>query len=758
MELVRRAYLQKPNAKGVRRTRWVVVRNTYRELIDTTIKTFFDWVPQSAGTFVKQDMVFMLNTALPDSTTVEAEFLFRALDRPSDVRKLLSLELTGGFVNECREVPKQVVDMLQSRVGRFPTKRDGGPTWSGIILDTNPPDSDSWYYKLFEEERPEGFALYHQPSGLSPNAENVEHLPAGYYDKMMGGKTQEWINVYVHGLYGMVVEGKPVFPEYNDALHYSPSPLSLQQTLPLYVGIDFGLCYDDQTEVLTLDGFKLFKDVDILTDQVATINPVTRAFEYTSVNFKTDYAYKGEMLCWESNNVNLCVTPEHRVPYVRRVEAEDDTVRFASAEELAQQMGQHNRVMLVSDYDAVEFNPLPDVFEDAGQYAAFMGWWCSDGSVYDNRVSITQTKARNLSVIQGCLPEGLKWRYGKSAFRASSSVLAEYLRELGSKQECRIPDDVRFNSRRVIDLFMKAYIAGDGHVRTRANGSVETCVFAPSRACAGVLQELAQKIGLTSSLYEQKPKASYLKAEDRWIVGTKPGWRVTLKRKQYAGLNKRHFSRVQYDGRIYCLNVPHHTLYVRRKGVPSWNGNTPAAVFGQVTPTGAIVVVDELVTFDMGAVNFAKLLRERLQTDYAKVEDVRIYGDPAGEQRAQTDERTPFMILAKEGLPATPAPTNDFTIRREVVAERLTKLTVTGKPALIIGPKCPILRKGLAGGYHYKRLQVAGERFVDKPDKGRYSHICDALQYMCLGAVGMTRVIGSHNDEIDYSEIDKYIV
>jgi len=28
---------------GARKTRWVVVRNTYRELIDTTIKTYVDW-------------------------------------------------------------------------------------------------------------------------------------------------------------------------------------------------------------------------------------------------------------------------------------------------------------------------------------------------------------------------------------------------------------------------------------------------------------------------------------------------------------------------------------------------------------------------------------------------------------------------------------------------------------------------------------------------------------------------------------------
>ncbi|MCZ6858864.1 MAG: hypothetical protein O7I42_01045, partial [Alphaproteobacteria bacterium] len=46
-----------------------------------------------------------------------------------------------------------------------------------------------------------------------------------------------------------------------------------------------------------------------------------------------------------------------------------------------------------------------------------------------------------------------------------------------------------------------------------------------------------------------------------------------------------------------------------------------------------------------------------------------------------------------------------------------------------------ILRKGMGGGYSYRRVQVAGdERYHDKPDKNRFSHVCEAAQYMMLGA------------------------
>ena len=39
-------------------------------------------------------------------------------------------------------------------------------------------------------------------------------------------------------------------------------------------------CYDDETEVLTKDGWKLFKDLDKVNDLVATLNPVTNAVEF----------------------------------------------------------------------------------------------------------------------------------------------------------------------------------------------------------------------------------------------------------------------------------------------------------------------------------------------------------------------------------------------------------------------------------------------------------------------------------------------
>ena len=82
---------------------------------------------------------------------------------------------------------------------------------------------------------------------------------------------------------------------------------------------------------------------------------------------------------------------------------------------------------------------------------------------------------------------------------------------------------------------------------------------------------------------------------------------------------------------------------------------------------------------------------------------------------------------------AFPAPSNSVDLRLESVSSQLNKMT-EGKPAFLVDRRCQQLIKGFEGGYSYKRMEVSGERYADKPDKNMFSHIHDALQYLMLGA------------------------
>jgi hypothetical protein len=233
-EMFRRLNEQRPSTDGVRRARGLIVRNTYRELQDTVLPT---WESQFRGwgEYHKGDQCIVHR-----SPGRELEVMLRALDKPGDVKKLLSLELTFAWVNECREIPGSVIDMLQGRVGRYPARSVGGPTWRGVFMDTNPPDELSWFYRMFEKERPAGWKLFRQPSALGANAENVEHLDPGYYERIAAGKSPGWRKVYLAGEYGFVGDdGRPMFPEYSDQLHCREFEEPTEGVV--YVGLDFGL-------------------------------------------------------------------------------------------------------------------------------------------------------------------------------------------------------------------------------------------------------------------------------------------------------------------------------------------------------------------------------------------------------------------------------------------------------------------------------------------------------------------------------------
>ncbi len=260
MKLIRNLQKQKRLNDGWIRRRTAIIRNTYPELKTTTIKTWHQWIPPSTGTYVDSGPPSHL--IIDEVNKVNWEVIFVALDRPQDVKKLLSMELSDAWINEAREMPKAILDGLTGRVGRFPRVEDGGCTDPQILMDTNPPDTDHWWYRHAADPQPEDveavheleaklrdigalredqplFEWFDQPGGEDPGAENLANLPPGYYLKAKANKTREWINVYVHGNYGFVLDGKPIYTEYRDVLHCRE--FESNKRLALHIGMDFGL-------------------------------------------------------------------------------------------------------------------------------------------------------------------------------------------------------------------------------------------------------------------------------------------------------------------------------------------------------------------------------------------------------------------------------------------------------------------------------------------------------------------------------------
>jgi len=302
-ELVRWATEQNPDAHGVRKTRFLIVRNTADQLKSTTLKTIFDWIPPSwAGNYSVTDKTFYIRFGMPDGTVVETEWMAIALDTPDDVRKALSLEATGLWGNESRELHPDVVDGLLMRVNRYPSMKDGGPTRPGAIFDTNMPQMGSWWFDKMSNP-PANWSSHIQPTAVlaledwqakygvgrkkwlrgpvtieassdssgrievwaqrpgqqrvnlvarnekndvfvvDHAADNFDNLNPSYYPNTLEGKTDEFINVYLRCMYGQSKEGKPVFEGFRQEFHVAKNRLVPIEdpNRPLLIGMDFGL-------------------------------------------------------------------------------------------------------------------------------------------------------------------------------------------------------------------------------------------------------------------------------------------------------------------------------------------------------------------------------------------------------------------------------------------------------------------------------------------------------------------------------------
>lgn len=164
-------------------------------------------------------------------------------------------------------------------------------------------------------------------------------------------------------------------------------------------------------------------------------------------------------------------------------------------------------------------------------------------------------------------------------------------------------------------------------------------------------------------------------------------------------------------------------------------GRDPCSIICQLDHKGRLLILDECIAEDMGLeMHIERNLRPLLHSARYLGRPIAVIGDPAGRSKGSIYEETSFDALKRMGFVAFPAPTNDIDPRIRAVEAFLMGQRDGGPAMLIDGTRCKELVLGLGGGYRYAKLR-SGQRKAT-PDKNKYSHIIDALQYACLAAHG----------------------
>jgi hypothetical protein len=269
LHIYQQALEQHRQADGKQRFRVYVLRETYAKLEETTIKTWLDWFPE------KEFGRFYWSKPFRHEIRVgplELDVIFVAMEDIADAAAFFkSLEPSLIWINEGQFTAFSIINEAVDRVSppRYPAVKDGGCVWGGLILDTNAPPADHWIPIMRGDvpapdwmtedqknsmKRPDNWRFYMQPAGLlevfenkvlkgyepNPDAENLKYLPANFYMEKIGGKTKSWIDANIMNRSSVVVDGKPVYPDFRREAHVADRNLEPIPGLPIIVGIDFG--------------------------------------------------------------------------------------------------------------------------------------------------------------------------------------------------------------------------------------------------------------------------------------------------------------------------------------------------------------------------------------------------------------------------------------------------------------------------------------------------------------------------------------
>lgn len=329
-------------------------------------------------------------------------------------------------------------------------------------------------------------------------------------------------------------------------------------------------CYDDNTEILTSAGWKLFEDLNHSED-VATMNS-EGFFEWQQPTEYIEREYSGKMVCADTTRLSFCVTPNHRM--VVNAQAKKNTIR------LAKDLKRQDTIVA-----SVVRKPSYSVSVDDLAWFEFLGWYLGDGCASGNSGGKIQVPGRGYSVyisqsrtanagkcllIEDCLNRlSLKWAYRSGSYVISSKALWSKVIGLGNCYTKKIPEYAFTASKEEIDAMLFGLKNSDGWEQ---DGKMRYASV--SKDLTDGVQALLIASGRPSSTITRR---RFSKTSHGSIKATKDQWwvsEISIKNKSLTNKAKEElFYQKDYSGMVYCVAVPNSTLIVRRKGKPMVCGN-----------------------------------------------------------------------------------------------------------------------------------------------------------------------------------------
>jgi thymidylate synthase ThyX len=362
-------------------------------------------------------------------------------------------------------------------------------------------------------------------------------------------------------------------------------------------------CYDAKTEVLTEDGWKRWPDVDG-SERFATVDPDSGSLEYQRATEHFVGDYDGEMYRVRSEQVDLLVTPNHRMwvkahdtqankrgeePYRVRLASEifgrrvayQKTATWHGQETGTVEIPGTKRMWKARDRATNTTRHYVGSAFPLKEFARFLGHWLAEGSLNGHQICIAQNRGEQLKAIaQNIRAMGLpayEVATGPGAVRTQNIALRDALATCGRlAHEKTIPRYVHDWGPSILRTFLEAYVDGDGCRRSDGNHSV---IYTTSSRMADELQVLAIKAGWSANIrVDDRTGLERVMPSGQRFRNARPCYIVSLVKARTHPLVNHNGAKSDswepYKGKIYCVKVPNGLLIVRRNGKPVVSGNT----------------------------------------------------------------------------------------------------------------------------------------------------------------------------------------
>lgn len=362
-------------------------------------------------------------------------------------------------------------------------------------------------------------------------------------------------------------------------------------------------CYSSDTEVLTKNGWKLFKDTTA-TDLFATRNDITNNVEYQKASDFISYKYSGVMHRYKANTVDLLVTPNHRMLFKRSkadVRKNKEALHYMKSEDI-----KFSRVRMLKKFNSTEtkgFNlEIPPLvykrkntdkeitkeftYTDKVSMLKFLAAYISDGSVtfdkkehkwtivistpYKNKKELILEWGKNLG-LHGCMRD--------KNIRFNNMPLGKFLKSLGKSHQKYVPFNPLDLTKEEANIFIDTYLMFDGSINYK---SKQGALYTSSKKLSDDLYNICLVAGYTPNLHIVDNVGKELKIAGYDTTCNHIAYQIGISfigaknvEPIVGGRGKPLYTEENYDDYVYCVTVPNSNLFVRRQntGNAVWCGN-----------------------------------------------------------------------------------------------------------------------------------------------------------------------------------------